>query len=575
MAYMVPREVKSETVSRAERMLFTRFRRELPDNYIVLHSLGLKNHSTKIWGECDFVVISPYAILVLEVKGGRINFVNGEWIFTNRNGTNFVKSEGPFEQAKSAMFAVREIVNQHCSSQAIVGYGVMMPDDKFISDCIEIEQQVLWDIRNKQSSLDVYLKQIIDYWRHQYQKKYNANPVNLTAKQIDEIRRALRPDIRSARTLDSMLCQVESEQVELTEEQIDVLTRIDNNSRTLVSGSAGTGKTILAMDKAIRLAESGKKTLYVCYNKLLGDHLNNTAKDIDNLTAISLHSWFMSVVKNSNLGHHLVNCGDEKYFSEQLPRLYMDALTQLDESYIFDCLIIDEAQDLLTESYFDALDLTLRKGINSGECHIFMDPLQNIYSQSNDDILEELNDTGFVKYELSVNCRNTKQIAVAASIVSGLDVSTNKAVEGQNCDVEFVDDLDWQDKIEKIISKYIKNHIEVKDIIILGPRKLEKSSLANMDRIYKIKIRNLNQKSELQSKKYIDYSTIHSYKGLERRAVVVIDIQDLNDSYFQLLHYCGLTRARSMMTVLVNKREKEVYDEFARQYGIRQSSKIN
>jgi KaiC/GvpD/RAD55 family RecA-like ATPase len=40
-----------------------------------------------------------------------------------------------------------------------------------------------------------------------------------------------------------------------------------------VAGAAGTGKTLLALEKAMRCAESGQRTLLTCYNNALAAYL--------------------------------------------------------------------------------------------------------------------------------------------------------------------------------------------------------------------------------------------------------------------------------------------------------------
>ncbi len=50
--------------------------------------------------------------LVVEVKGGRLARRDGLWTFTNRYGETTSKREGPFEQARSAMFALRDALEK-------------------------------------------------------------------------------------------------------------------------------------------------------------------------------------------------------------------------------------------------------------------------------------------------------------------------------------------------------------------------------------------------------------------------------------------------------------------------------
>jgi hypothetical protein len=57
----------------------------------------------------------------------------------------------------------------------------------------------------------------------------------------------------------------------LTQEQYKVIEELHGRSRALISGNPGSGKTLVAAEKAIRLADAGVKTLFLCHNPLLAD----------------------------------------------------------------------------------------------------------------------------------------------------------------------------------------------------------------------------------------------------------------------------------------------------------------
>ena len=96
---MIPDYVSDRTKSAAERRLFPLLAASvLPSPAWGFHSLNISEHDYKLWGELDFVVLSPRGLLVLEVKGGGVACEDGVWIYTDRFGHAHRKSEGPFDR---------------------------------------------------------------------------------------------------------------------------------------------------------------------------------------------------------------------------------------------------------------------------------------------------------------------------------------------------------------------------------------------------------------------------------------------------------------------------------------------
>ena len=52
---------------------------------IAYHSLAIANHTTQRFGEADFVILFSNTILILEVKGGRISYKDGNWFTGTEN----------------------------------------------------------------------------------------------------------------------------------------------------------------------------------------------------------------------------------------------------------------------------------------------------------------------------------------------------------------------------------------------------------------------------------------------------------------------------------------------------------
>ena len=65
---------------------------------IALWSLHVPKHEKKEFSETDFILIARQGICCIEVKGGRVSYINGVFLFTNRHGNISQKKEGPIQQ---------------------------------------------------------------------------------------------------------------------------------------------------------------------------------------------------------------------------------------------------------------------------------------------------------------------------------------------------------------------------------------------------------------------------------------------------------------------------------------------
>jgi len=104
MALMYPTSLPDDVASAAERRLFRLFQAQLPDDFVVLHSVKwlVRERRFDRDGEADFLIVHPdLGILVLEVKGGgvRVDDQSGTWSTVDRHGEEHVLKRSPFDQA--------------------------------------------------------------------------------------------------------------------------------------------------------------------------------------------------------------------------------------------------------------------------------------------------------------------------------------------------------------------------------------------------------------------------------------------------------------------------------------------
>lgn len=571
MATLIPDTPKDCTNS--ERVLFERFERDLRDHpsWVVFHSLGLADHQKKIWGEVDFVVLSNKGIFVIEVKGGAVVCKDGKWTYGS-GARAYTKTEGPWAQAGGGMFALQARLDKEDPrlGRLLMGFGVVMPRETFMATGPEIEQGTLLDQRQFNLNLGFYIGRLQRHWEDLYKKRHGKIPPSPTDDDIRRIRILLRPDVESSISLGSDLNGLNSEMIQLTNRQIRVARRMSANPRSIVRGRAGTGKTILALDRARQSASKGKSVLYLCFNKLLASHVksNLALERVSSISVRHIHSLYREVIDKAGYADKLSQAGmrEHDFFGKLMPSLFVDAAIEVDFDP-FDVVIVDEAQDLMTSEHLDAIDIIVKDGLNRGSWHLFVDPLQNIYGGDADAVGVRLEGVGIVYDDLFENCRNTRQVAQQTSIVSGVDMAIEGAIDGVSCECRFSQNREASVQVlVREVEGLLSKGVDPADIIILSTRRRENSLIAELDRIGGLPIVDLTNSN---ARPGLQFSTMHAFKGLERNIVVAIDIDQVGSEEVAMLHYAGLSRARVLLIPIMCASERPGYEQQASAFGRR------
>lgn len=571
MAILVPETPKD--CPNGERVVFERLARDLDDDWVVLHSLGLVQHHKKLWGEADFVLLTTKGIFAIEVKGGRISCKDGEWIHEAPGRSSYTRKESPWTQAKDAMYAVIDALVKSDKSlgHLLFGYGVIMPHERFKTSGPEIELETLLNAEDFGRNLRFFVGDLMRYWENASHERLHHERRLPTKEEIRRIRGILRPDIGSSFSLGSYFTGLKKEQLLLTNGQLRAARGVANNPRTVIRGRAGTGKTVIALDYARRLSERGLDVLYLCYNQFLARHVEESLKGdaaASRVRVKHVHSLYREAIAKAGLEGRLVDADEnaQDFFGRLFPELFLEAAF-LVEPKVADVLIVDEAQDLLTIANLDAFDFLVSGGLRKGRWHLFLDPMQNIYGKDADDAEKTLREAGYAEYDLYENCRNTRQIAIQTTIVSGIDMAISGAPDGPDGECVFCkSDADLIARVEHCVVNLLARDVDPQRIIILSPRRLENSVLASYTSIASLPLRTLADRTEGNR---LDFATIHSFKGLERDVVLVVDLEHLEDEAVSMIHYAGLSRARGLLCLFIPEHQRDAYARQAQAFGVR------
>ena len=259
------------TNSRAELRVFDKLRESFVHDfsYLAFHSLNLTKHTSKRFGEADFVLITKFGLFVLEVKGGGVKHETGAWYTVNRYKDSH-RIQDPFRQAETALHAIQNEIRASFEFPHLrlpVGYGVVFSDIEWNQKGSEWDRHTICD-RHDIKNFERWLERFFNYWQSK-----PANNVVLRSKDISELKKFLRPDFELIEPLHEVLSKLEDSAVQLTEDQYKYLDIATANKRVLCSGGAGTGKTFLAAELARRLGDEDTSVAFVCKSNWLRRYL--------------------------------------------------------------------------------------------------------------------------------------------------------------------------------------------------------------------------------------------------------------------------------------------------------------
>ena len=336
----------------------------------------------------------------------------------------------------------------------------------------------------------------------------------------------------------------------LTEKQVEVLNTLNEETRYVIDGAAGTGKTVLAQELAKRRCEAGDTVALLCSNPNLIRHLKPWAEKISDGnkgeivagTPATLPSYAFEKDSDSASERHTQRLRDSPELEKSLKFGYLEAkwslfvdetVTDLGQGSIFDYLIVDEAQNLCDAVFLKLMNSLLKGGLTKGRFTMFGDfTNQDIvfYPRIEDgrtslkEFIKSLDDNCDLpdtSIELKNNCRNTYQIFEKIVELTFLGSPPLSGAHGPDVQIEFFSGEEWRERVDRLVSGLKERDFHSRQIILLAN---DDGRFNDMDSCGGWKLSNIREAFRIStpSNDILRCSDIYDFQGLESDVAILV-----------------------------------------------------
>lgn len=548
MARFIPEVAPEHIVHESERVVYEALR-GLPAGFVVMHSFPWLRPTRDLVGEplregeADFVVLHPErGLLVLEVKGGRPELAGRVW---SRGGKAM---RDPFDQARRSRYALLDAIEERTRiHRGLFTHGdvVVFPHITFAGPLpVNTDPRVLVDASNV-ATLPASIEVAFHAWARSERR--------LSPSQFAELLGALMPKLRLLRCAGAEVSAEHDRIVQITLDQHATLLGLLENGRVLVEGTAGSGKTLLALEFALTLADRGERVLFLCYNRHLGAWLQEQAKHdprtqraAGRLEISTFHSCARSLARRARVDFDVPSTGEQAFWDDEVPLIMEHALEVLrarGQAETFDAVVVDEAQDFASD-WWVTIESLSRAG-RDGRLYAFLDLHQSLRGSAKPPPVPLP-----TRFRITTNCRSTKAIARSSAALAQIDVrllpgspageapAVRRAIStGAEAGLVFSE-----------VRQLLLQGIKPRQIALIGPSTHAKGALANHTEVDDVPL--IDDANDWRRGAGLLVTTARAFKGLEADIVIAYGLAGFGALFTPTDLYVAWTRARHRLILV-------------------------
>ena len=517
----------------AELEVLVYLRDNLPDHFVVFHSVhwNLRQGRALHARETDFIIVNTNGrCLLIEQKMGSLVEQGGD-LYKQYNDGNVKDIATQIHDSRDGIRG--QFKKQHKGHDIKLDYLLFCPNHHIQTlNASALEYDNIVD-GSKRSQLAKIITDRLGGAGNQ------LNETGKRAVQFFKQTMSMSPDVSS------MQARHENRFVELSGQALEIVDSIDMSPlRLKINGTAGCGKTHIAMRFLEKAIKAGKKPLFVCYNHSLKDHIQSLV-DTD-ITVKTMHGLIHEFCSRPDVN---IDYQSGTKTNDEWRELIDEVVVNTsDEHEEYDFLVVDEGQDLGQEG-FEFIYLFVKD--NAGI--VWLEDMDQNLGQSfgNSFIRDE-----FIGVTLTRNYRSPISIYELINRTFPNRTTPGNAMLGLGFGLHGYKKAEDQiEMVAEIIEKHLEAGAKVEDIAIVSLRGMGSTAFKRIDKIAGQTIRKFsgtyNGEEQVYTDGKITFETIRRFKGQQAPFVILVDVEPNDKSGWSLnALFCGMTRATLRLDIV-------------------------